>query len=211
MNKRPDTNFPSIYEKDNHYDVIIGKCRVYKAGYILRKESIKEKQQPLNHSIWLTVAYTHQGVYIGGKEDAYYLCVKKGIKPTSNSLGFNEQEQKWYGWSHRAILGFGIGSEVKFSSSGYKPSNKDDFFNRLKESNKCLNSNHSCEYFVTDNGIKSKSMFMGYPDDPSQDKFIGDISENFHDYPEKWGKGEWVAKTLEDAKEMAIDFASSVS
>ena len=34
---------------------------------------------------------------------------------------------------------------------------------------------------------------------------------DFTAYPEKWGKGEWVAKTLEDAKQMAIDFAQSVS
>ena len=30
-------------------------------------------------------------------------------------------------------------------------------------------------------------------------------------YPEKWGKGKWTAKTIEDAKQMAIDFARSVS
>lgn len=29
-----------------------------------------------------------------------------------NSLGFSEKEQKWYGWSHRAIHGFGIGDEM---------------------------------------------------------------------------------------------------
>jgi hypothetical protein len=33
----------------------------------------------------------------------------------------------------------------------------------------------------------------------------------FSEYPEKWGKGEWTAKTIEDAKQMAIDFARSVS
>ena len=30
-------------------------------------------------------------------------------------------------------------------------------------------------------------------------------------YPDKWGKGEWVAKTMEDAKQMAIDFSDGVS
>lgn len=28
------------------------------------------------------------------------------------SIGFSEKEQKWYGWSHRAIHGFGIGDEA---------------------------------------------------------------------------------------------------
>ena len=29
------------------------------------------------------------------------------------SIGFSEKEQKWYGWSPRAIYGFKIGDEVK--------------------------------------------------------------------------------------------------
>lgn len=29
------------------------------------------------------------------------------------SIGFNDKEQKWYGWSHRAMFGFGIGHVVK--------------------------------------------------------------------------------------------------
>ena len=35
-----------------------------------------------------------------------------GIKTVScngAAIGFSEKEQKWYGWSHRAIYGFGIG------------------------------------------------------------------------------------------------------
>ena len=44
------------------------------------------------------------------------------------SIGFNEEEQKWYGWSHRAIYGFGISSQIKKESSGYLPTDKNDFF-----------------------------------------------------------------------------------
>lgn len=71
---------------------------------------------------------------------------KHGIVPEGGSIGFSEKEQKWYGWSHRAIYGFGIGSKVKKGDAGYNPE-----------------------------------------------------------------KGEWVAKTLDDAKKMAIDFAEGVS
>ena len=39
----------------------------------------------------------------------------------------------------------------------------------------------------------------------------GQISGVFCVYPEKWGKGEWVAETIEDAKQMAIDFARNIS
>jgi len=37
-----------------------------------------------------------------------------GIVSTGDGygLGFSEKEQKWYGWSHRAIEGFGIGDMI---------------------------------------------------------------------------------------------------
>ena len=67
-----------------------------------------------------------------------------GIKETKCGVGFSEKEQKWYGWSHRARYGFGIGSKCKKGDVHYK------------------------------------------------------------------GK-EWTAKTLDDAKRMAEDFAEAVS
>jgi hypothetical protein len=38
----------------------------------------------------------------------------------------------------------------------------------------------------------------------------GTKSKEFFPFPKVWGRGEWTAKTLEDAKQMAIDFAESV-
>ncbi len=44
---------------------------------------------------------------------------KKGNKKVNGgagctcSIGFCEKENKWYGWSHRAMFGFGIGDKVK--------------------------------------------------------------------------------------------------
>lgn len=66
-------------------------------------------------------AYTPTGDYIGNKKTAHFLCTKRGIKPEKISpscnkvcsIGFCEAEQRWYGWSHRAICGFGIGDIVK--------------------------------------------------------------------------------------------------
>ncbi len=50
---------------------------------------------------------------------------KHGIKKQKipgnkvDSIGFSEEEQKWYGWSHRAIYGFGVGSKVKKGDCAY--------------------------------------------------------------------------------------------
>ncbi len=35
-----------------------------------------------------------------------------GIEEVSCGLGWSEKEQKWYGWSHRAIHGFGVGDKA---------------------------------------------------------------------------------------------------
>lgn len=37
------------------------------------------------------------------------------------------------------------------------------------------------------------------------------IDAVFSEYPKKWGRGEWTAKTLDDAKQMAIDFSQNIS
>lgn len=61
--------------------------------------------------------YTLRGDWIGDV-DLFQRLHKKGIthfelaKPdhTICSIGYNPTEKKWYGWSHRAIQGFGINS-----------------------------------------------------------------------------------------------------
>ena len=42
---------------------------------------------------------------------------KHGIKSEGTGFGFSESEQKYYGWSHRAYYGFGIGHIVKDGDS----------------------------------------------------------------------------------------------
>ena len=92
-----------------------------------------------------TGAYVTSEPFDGKPTGTMKFFAKHGISKVYNgSIGFSEKEQKWYGWSHRAIYGFGIGSKVKKGDCGYK------------------------------------------------------------------GKA-WTAKTLDDAKQMAKDFADAVS
>jgi len=65
------------------------------------------------------IAYTLKGDFIGSPHDAYALMGKHGIQPEKArpndsicSIGFCKRQQRWYGWSHRAICGFGIGDKV---------------------------------------------------------------------------------------------------
>lgn len=92
--------------------------RKYKVGFEVRTERyfVGDDEQELV----MKSAYTPSGDYIGSPRDANFLTKRKGIKPEKSkpshnvcSIGFSEAEQKWYGWSHRAIFGFGIGDSVK--------------------------------------------------------------------------------------------------
>lgn len=94
------------------------KVRRYKAGYEVRDELISGEGYGTD-GFAMKSAYTTSGDYIGSSVWAYRLCKKRGIRPEkvscdSNvcSIGFSEVERKWYGWSHRAIHGFGIGDAV---------------------------------------------------------------------------------------------------
>jgi hypothetical protein len=57
-------------------------------------------------------------VYVGDLPDSVFLA-RRGIRPerareglTVATVGFCAREQKWYGWSHRAIHGFAVGDVV---------------------------------------------------------------------------------------------------
>jgi len=85
--------------------------------YVLRKE-IVEGLGPGEEIEW-EMAYTHDGDYIGDKKIAKFLCDKLGIKPELRSpsdsvcsIGYSEKDGKWYGWSHRAIVGFQKGDRI---------------------------------------------------------------------------------------------------
>jgi len=130
--------------------------RVFKAGYVLRRE-LRESPEKKGKPIEWTMAYTPRGEYIGSPRCAYRLVVKRGIQlelaapgDCVCSIGFSIKDGKWYGWSHRAIYGFKIGSTCKKGDCHYVPMSKG-------------------------------------------------------------GKGKWTAKTVADARQMAIDFAESVS
>ncbi len=68
----------------------------------------------------MKAAHSFGGDYIGNVEDAYALTAKGIVhferrEPDSKvcSIGFSPSTEKWYGWSHRAIYGYGVGDIVK--------------------------------------------------------------------------------------------------
>lgn len=174
--------------------------RRYKCGYELRCEDIEHAGDTCK----ITSAYTPQGCYIGTANAASFLVNIRGImpelrSPTSNTctIGYSHIDGKWYGWSHRAIHGFKVGDKVKYGDCGYVPEDADGFIHDLLESLKSLK-----DLKVDKKAPKVQISWIG-------DAGVRVVKE--WDYPTTYGKGEWVAKTTADARQMAIDFARGVS
>lgn len=163
-------------------------------------------------------AYSKEGLYIGNKQTLKAL-LKKGItafeasKESDSvvSIGFNSAEQKWYGWSHRAIFGFGIGSTCKKGDCHYVPIDFEEIKSTHYFGEPChlLNADGMCTSTCSakweenpDDPLKSLKMIPGTETPPCE------CNKENCVFPT--GRGEWTAKTLEDAKQMAKDFAESV-
>ena len=185
-------------------------------AYVVRTETASFGTEKVE----LKRAYTPAGHHIGNPRTARFLCVKRGIRPEvaeperlaenprlSCTVGFCPREQKWYGWSHRAIFGFGIGSTVKKGDCAYVPSSPEeliedhvDFFSSIyKDDPEDWNRRRAelqaeCSIAVDRSGI-----------------YIGRGIETGDAEFRPVGRGEWTAETLEDARQMACEFAESVS
>jgi len=76
-------------------------------------------RNPRDRYMTMEVARTKDGHYIGQPDEARYLCDKRGIRPevrddtTVCSIGYSEAEGKWFGWSHRALAGFGTREQAE--------------------------------------------------------------------------------------------------
>jgi len=94
---------------------VLNVRRYKKAGYEVRDEIWEHN----GISIPIKSAYNPKGEWIGSPKEANFLCKKLGIAPEKAqpdhcvcSIGFCRNDWKWYGWSHRAICGFGIGDRI---------------------------------------------------------------------------------------------------
>lgn len=144
-----------------------------------------------------------------GLEDELRFLADRGITAElTHGVGFSPTEKKWYGWSHRAIYGFGIGSTCRRGDCHYRAANLNDEIEAAilfwSDENK---TNMKAEQ-VKDGEL---SVSWEYNNKMPNEKLRGTIKSVSWEYDTTFGKGEWKAKTLEDAKLMAIDFSAGVS
>ena len=157
------------------------------------------------------------GSYIGNEEFAEKLK-SMGIAAQARpgrkvaSIGFSETDQKWFGWSHRAIFGFSVGSKVSRGDCAYVPTDWDDLIDdAIRFWSEEWHEEVIGVQVKDDDGLDCVRVEWRYSNEVPNEKLRGSLGGANMYPPEKWGRGEWEAGSLDDAKQMASDFAEGVS
>jgi hypothetical protein len=176
---------------------------------------------------------------VGMEKNIQFLADLEITEELTHGVGFSPKDNKWYGWSHRAIFGFEIGSTCRKGQCHYMARDKDDFLEDMirfwDDDNHAettgVHDRHEIMYCqpvdpIEDGEISNDAEQVSVPSGEFEDgvtiswvynnkvfneKLRGEIGSCFSAYPEKWGRGEWTAETMADAKQMAIDFCEGVS
>jgi len=164
--------------------------------------------------------------HVGMEDNIKFLADREITEELTHGVGFSPKDNKWYGWSHRAMYGFTIGSECKKGDCHYTADNPEEMINDHANffadiSQECANQHRAeCQILPDRSGIRILHTPITLPV-ATVDNLI-DAIENPDELPEeilfkdsysviKCGRGEWTAKTMADAKQMAIDFNEGVS
>ena len=156
-----------------------------------------------------------------GSEDQVGL-VRKVLKDFNRDIlvgAFNIDHPKQCvsGWYHKVYGAFGtsrdalIGSECKKGQLHYIPTDEYDFLDD------CVNFWSNEDHLNVSGGFGEQEGMEGvlikwdYSVKVKNESLRGTTGGTFEPFPGEWGRGEWVAKTLEDAKQMACDFSRGVS
>ena len=168
----------------------------------------------------MTSGFNAHGHYIGSEKTTRHLVEERGIspevaKPSDRvcSVGFCMAEQKWYGWSHRAIFGFGLGSTIKRGDCGYQAATAEAFGQQMLEfflDDDKWHRDRTHRPSVDADGVRGVLLEAVYTDAVPNERLRGTKYENFRRYPETFGRGEWVVETMDDARQAACDFADAV-
>ena len=145
---------------------------------------------------------------VGMESDVKFLAEQEITEELTNGVGFSPKDNKWYGWSHRAIYGFEIGSTCKKGDCHYFAG---DVEGEIEAAVLFWSDEDKRE--VTARKIKEGVILVEwtYTDDTPNESMRGKISSVEWNYNTDFGRGEWVAATMADAKQMATDFNKGVS
>jgi hypothetical protein len=97
------------------YKLVAVKFQRHYPGYIYRREIIDDSDYGGDGKLEMVNCYSDEtGHWIGDARTAKAICKDYGLRQVQKrtkescvaTIGFQPEEKKWYGWSHRAIAGF---------------------------------------------------------------------------------------------------------
>lgn len=146
--------------------------------------------------------------HVGLEDDLKFLADREITQELTHGVGFSPKDDKWYGWSHRAIYGFEVGSTCKKGDCHYRAANLED---EIKAAIHFWSDEHKIN--VTAEKVKDGELYVSweYNDETTNEELRSTISGTSWEYDTNFGKGEWIAQNMEDAKQMAVDFNAGVS
>ncbi len=164
---------------------------------------------------------------VGMESNVEFLADRGITEELTHGVGFSPRDNKWYGWSHRAIYGFDVGSTcrkgdchyVSDTPEGLIDSHANFFADISKE--RADQKRAECQILPDRSGIGILHTPLKIPMIASMDELEEGLN-NVDDLPTenlfennysviKCGRGEWTAETLADAKQMAVAFNEGVS
>jgi len=148
---------------------------------------------------------------VGMEDDIKFLADLEITDDLTHGVGFSPKDGKWYGWSHRAIYGFEIGSTCKKGECHYKGSNLEEQEVAAIDFWKGPNYlNVRCKGILEKDGERYFDIIWEYDSEIPNEKLRGTTGGVEH-HIKSLGRGEWTAETMADAKQMAVDFNEGVS
>lgn len=149
--------------------------------------------------------------HVGMENRVQFLADHEITEELTCCTGFSPKENKWYGWSHRAIYGFTIGSTCTKGDAHYVA---DTFEDQTKDAISRWSDEHHLDVRLEDvctddAGSEYLVVKWEYSDTVPNEKLRG-TTGYAQVYVPELGKGEWTAETMADAKQMAMDFVEGV-
>jgi hypothetical protein len=146
---------------------------------------------------------------VGMEKNVEFLADREITEELTHGVGYSPKDNKWYGWSHRAIFGFEIGATCSKGDCHYFPTNEAE---AIEAALRFWGSEdyHDLTAVKVREGVLLVSWTYG--DKIPNNSLHGTAGSVESYYDAKFsGRGEWTAKTMEDAKRMATDFNEGVS
>lgn len=178
--------------------------------YLDQVANLVENDHPWNEDGSKKYVSKFDGSFItleGMEDDVKFLADLEITEELTHGVGFSPLHKKWFGWSHRACYGFTVGSKCEKGDCHYSPANIEDAsLNELSFWDDEYNE------WTTSKIIDANTIEISwkYNNEVPNEKLRGTTNSRLSTFG-NFGRGEWVAETMEDAKQMAIDFNEGVS